>query len=404
MDGRLRVRFSGPLTPFVEGLAGELADLGYAPTTVRVQLQLWAQLSGWLAEQCLEPAQLTQEIIEAFLLVRRRTHTVLHSVRALRPGLEFLRRAGVVPEVPDPAASTAVDVMLARFQAYLRNERGGLKATAESYAHRATPFLRSRVRGGGVALESLTAGDVSGFAAAWLPGLSPSSAKSAVTAWRSLLRFLHVSGQLTGPLAAAVPTAASWRLAGLPVGLDAAQVGALLGACDRGSAVGRRDFAVVTVLARLGLRSVEVAGLALTDLDWRAGTLMVHGKGNRHEQLPLPVDVGSALAEYLRHGRPTHAPVRAVFVTARAPHRALAGKSVGTLVARAARRAGLGTVHAHRLRHTAATAALNAGAPLTEVGQLLRHTTRASTAIYAKVDHLRLAELARPWPTAAGQR
>jgi site-specific recombinase XerD len=158
------------------------------------------------------------------------------------------------------------------------------------------------------------------------------------------------------------------------------------------------------MLARLGLRSAEVSALALSDIDWRAGTVCIHGKGNRHELLPLPVDVGSAVAEYLRYGRPPQALVRAVFVTARAPHRALNRKSMGTLVARAARRAGLGTMHAHRLRHTVATATLAAGAPLAEVGQLLRHVSSASTAIYAKVDHHRLAELARPWPTLAGQR
>ncbi|MBV9163434.1 MAG: tyrosine-type recombinase/integrase [Pseudonocardiales bacterium] len=404
MSHPLGVRFVGPLAPFANGLAGELAGLGYAPATARTHLELWAQLSGWLAEQGLEPGQLVQEVIDRFLLVRRGTHAALHSLRALRPGLEFLRRTGVVPEAPSPVASTLIDVVLDRFRAYLRSERGVLEATAQTYAQRARPFLVNRVRDGGLDLESLTAGDISAFAARWLPGLSQSSAKSAVTAWRSLLRFLHVSGQLARPLVAAVPTAASWRLAGLPIGLDARQVSSLLGACDRGSAVGRRDFAVVSMLARLGLRSAEVSALSLSDIDWRAGTLRIHGKGNRHELLPLPVDVGSALSEYLQQGRPAQTSVRAVFLTARAPYRALNSKSVGTLVARAARRAGLGIMHAHRLRHTVATATLAAGAPLVEVGQLLRHSSSASTAIYAKVDHRRLAELARPWPTPAGQR
>jgi integrase/recombinase XerD len=275
----------------------------------------------------LEPTELTQDIIDRFLLVRRRTHAVLHSLQALRPGLEFLRRMGVVPEAPSPVASTPIDVVLDQFQAYLRSERGVLEATAQTYAQRVRPFLQSRVCDGGLDFELLTAGVISAFAAGWLPGLSQSSAKSAVTAWRSLLRFLHVSGQLARPLAAAVPTAASWRLAGLPIGLDATQVISLLGACDRGSAVGRRDFAVVSMLARLGLRSAEVSALTLSDLDWRAGTVRVHGKGNRYEQLPLRVDVGSAVAEYLQDGRPVRVSVRAVFVSARAPHRALKARA-----------------------------------------------------------------------------
>lgn len=405
MGGSLGVRFPGPLAPFVDGLAGELRNLGYRPSTVRVHVQLWAQLSGWLVGQGLEPAELTGEAIDRFLVERRRTHAVLHSAQALAPGLAFLRREGVIPATSEPVrASTAVDAVLERFQSYLRVERGVLESTAETYAHRGRPFLENLVRGGVLDLASLTAGDVCGFAAGWLPGLSQSSAKSFVTALRSLLRFLHVSGELPTSLAGSVPTAASWRLAGLPIGLTPTQVQALLGACDRVTPVGRRDFAVVLLLSRLGLRSAEVAALSLTDLDWRAGLLMVHGKGNRHEQLPLPVDVGAALVEYLQHGRPAQTSTRSVFVTARAPHRTLNRGSVGTLVARAARRAGLGTVHAHRLRHTVATAVLAAGAPLPEVGQLLRHRSSASTAIYAKVDDRRLAELARPWPSAGGQR
>lgn len=405
MDGSLGVRFSGPLTPFVDGLAGELRALGYAPTTVRVHLQLWAQLSRWLVEQDLEPSQLTGALIQGFLVERRRTHAVLYSAQALAPGLAFLRREHVVPEASAPVrASSAVDAALDRFQTYLRLERGVLETTAETYACRVRPFLQNRVREGSVDFASLTAGDVCGFAAGWLPGLSQSSAKSSVTALRSLLRFLHATGELAASLAGAVPTAASWRLAGLPIGLNPTQVQALLGACDRGTPVGRRDFAVVLLLSRLALRSAEVAALSLTDLDWRAGLLMVHGKGNRHEQLPLPVDVGAALVEYLQHGRPAPTSTRSVFVTARAPHRTLNRGSVSTLVARAAHRAGLGTVHAHRLRHTVATAVLAAGAPLPEVGQLLRHRSSASTAIYAKVDDRRLAELARPWPSAGGQR
>ena len=188
------------------------------------------------------------------------------------------------------------------------------------------------------------------------------------------------------------------RLSGLPQALTPAQVDALLGACDRSGPVGRRDFAVITVLHRLGLRCAELTVLRLEDVDWQAGTLTIHGKGNRIDRLPLPIDVGQALVDYLRDGRPPTT-TRTVFVRSVAPHTELAPSGVSCIVARAARRAGLGTVHAHRLRHTTASRTLNAGASLEEVAHLLRHASPATTTIYAKTDQTRLAALARPWPT-----
>jgi site-specific recombinase XerD len=176
------------------------------------------------------------------------------------------------------------------------------------------------------------------------------------------------------------------------------QVDSLLNTCDRRTSVGRRDYAVIVCLHRLGLRCAETTALLLDDIDWETGTLSIHGKGGRSDRLPLPVDVGQALVDYLRHGRPD-TESRAVFVRAYAPFTALARSSLSCIVARAARRAGLGTVHAHRLRHTAATRALNAGASLEEVAQLLRHAGTATTLIYAKTDQRRLAGLARRWPT-----
>lgn len=291
-----------------------------------------------------------------------------------------------------------------QFRNYLLVQRGLAETSAETYALRARPFLTTRARGDSLDLESLTAADVSDFVAGWLPGLAKAPARSTVTALRSLLSFLHATGIIGTPLASAVPTVASWRLAGLPIGLSQTQVHALQGACDRSTVVGRRDFAMLTLLVRLGLRAGEVAALTLDDIDWRSGTLRIRGKANSHEQLPLPVDVGTALSSYLEHGRPPSASGRAVFIRAKAPYRALDRKSISTMVARAARRAGIGTVHAHRLRHTLATAVLREGASLDEVGQLLRHRSRGSTAIYAKVDQDRLLLLARPWPTPAGLR
>jgi len=199
-------------------------------------------------------------------------------------------------------------------------------------------------------------------------------------------------------LVGAVPSVAHWRLAGLPRALDADQVRRLLASCDQTSTAGRRDFAILMLLARLGLRRGEVAAIELGDLDWRAGEILVRGKGNRHERLPLPADVGQAVADHLRPGRPKSAEGRCVFLRLRAPHRALGAGGVGDVVIAAGRRAGLGAIGAHRLRHTAATEMLRAGASLPEIGQVLRHRRVSSTAIYAKVDREALRSLARPWP------
>ena len=247
-------------------------------------------------------------------------------------------------------------------------------------------------------LDDLTAASVTEFVVARCPGQSRSQAKLTVTVLRSFLRFLHCEGVTKQLLAAAVPSVAGWRLAGLPKGLEPQEVRSVLASCDRRTRTGRRDFAIMTILARLGLRSGEVSALSLDDIDWRSGTLAVRGKGNRIESLPLPTDVGEAVAAYLRRGRPARAEGRSVFIRVKAPHRALTSGGVTQVVAAAADRAGLGRVYAHRLRHTAATQMLRAGSALPEIGQVLRHRRALTTAIYAKVDRDALRTIARPWP------
>jgi site-specific recombinase XerD len=188
-------------------------------------------------------------------------------------------------------------------------------------------------------------------------------------------------------------------LGALPRGLQSGQVDALLSAHDTGTPVGLRDRAVLVVLARLGLRGAEVAAIRLVDVDWRGGDIVVRGKGSRVERLPLPAEVGAVLAAYLTGGRPA-CRCSTLFVTARAPYRALNGSAIRAIMGRACRQAGLPRLGAHRLRHTLATDLLRAGSPLSEVGQVLRHRSALSTAIYAKVDDDALRGLARPWPGA----
>ncbi len=290
-----------------------------------------------------------------------------------------------------------VEALLERYQRYLTAERGLVDASAGVYVRSVRPFLAERASTGGLDLEHLTAGDVSAFVVGACRDGRNGSPKPMVSALRSLLMFLHVEGLICEGLTSAVPSVAHWRLAGLPRALEAGQARRLLASCDRRTTIGRRDFAILTLLVRLGLRRGEVAALRLEDIDWSAGEILVRGKGDRHERLPLPADVGQAVVGYLRRGRPSGAQGRCVFASTCAPYRALSPDGVKGVVARAGHRAGLGSIGAHRLRHTAATEMLRAGASLPEIGQVLRHRSIESTAIYAKVDRDALRSLARPW-------
>jgi site-specific recombinase XerD len=392
---------SGPLERFAARFGSSLIDQGYRRQSARIQIHLFAQLSAWLVDEGLDPSELFATDVQRFLAARRRAGATRYvSEKAMRPILTYLRDEGVVSVPPVLAASGPVDVTLERYRQYLTRERGLEASTARLYLYLVQAFVSARISADGLALDwaSLRAADVIDFVVARTPQQSRGAAKLTVTALRSLLRFLHVDGQIVQPLIDAVPSVAGWRLAGLPRALKPGDVHALCASCDRRGRTGRRDFAVLTMLIRLGLRAGEVAALRLDDIDWRTGTLVVRGKGHHVEQLPFPRDVGDAVVGYLRRGRPVTAMDRTVFVRVKAPHRALTPLGVSAIVAAAAHRAGLGRIHAHRLRHTAAVQLLRAGAPLSEIGQLLRHRRAQTTAIYAKVDRAALRTIARPWP------
>jgi integrase/recombinase XerD len=397
-----RVRVSGPLEVFASGFAAELARLGYRRTPATFQLQLMAHASRWLQRERLGAGELTSEAVERFLAERRAAgYTNYVTARAMAPLVGYLRGLGVAPPASPRVTVGAVELVLADYRAYLAVERGLTSDTIEGYVLAVRPFLDGRLRGADeLDLAALSAADVVAFVVERCPAQSRGAAKLTVTALRSLLGFLHLRGIVSGPLAEAVPSTASWRLSGLPRALEPEQLQALLACCDRAAATGRRDYAVLVMLARLGLRAGEVAALRLEDVDWRAGELRIAGKGRRAERLPLPADVGEAIVAYLRDGRPATAQDRSLIVRVRAPHRGLTGGGVTQIVFAAAARAGLGPLHSHRLRHTAATQMLRAGASLEEVGQVLRHRQVLTTAIYAKVDRAALREIARRWPEA----
>jgi integrase/recombinase XerD len=398
-----RVRVTGPLELYVSGFVAELVERGYTPVSVAHQLRLMAHVSRWLACEGFGPDDLSPARVEEFVAVRRAAGYVNYvTPRALGALLEHMRDLGVVPPAGELPLSE-VEELLGSYRCWLCSERGLAAVTARNYADMVRPFVASRSDAAGeLDLRGLVAGDVLAFVLAECPHRRPGSAKLLVTALRSLLGYLHVEGVIARPLAPVVPSVAGWRLAGLPRGLGAEQVTALLASCDLETAVGVRNLAILKLLVRLGMRRGEVAVLALEDIDWRAGEIMVSGKGSRRERLPLPVDVGNALADYLRRARPASAEGRAVFVRVKAPHRALSAAGVSQVVIAAGHRAGLGRVNAHRLRHTTATELLRSGAPLIEIGQLLRHRSQQTTAIYAKVDRERLRALARPWPSLGG--
>jgi integrase/recombinase XerD len=293
-----------------------------------------------------------------------------------------------------------VEALLESYRGYLTGERGLASQTIRCYLPHARVFLAALPDPLDAGLRNLRAEQVTTFVLHACRGRNTGSAKAVVTALRSLLRFLHVAGHVQVPLAAAAPTVAGWRLTWLPRGLTAAQVTSLLDSCGLDTVVGRRDYAILVLLARLGLRTVEVAALELDDVDWRSGELVIRGKGNRVEALPLPVAAGQALAGYLTGGRPVGAS-RRLFLTVCAPQTGLSAAGVQGRVARACARAGLPRLGAHRLRHALATDLLRAGAPLAEVGQVLRHGSQVSTAIYAKVDWEALRTLAQRWPAGA---
>lgn len=389
-DGSVVSVVTGPLAGCEAAFRAYLAWWGYAPRSARDLVGAMARMSCWLEDRGLAAGGLTP-LVAADLEA---------GLRDAGPVLRFLRETGVVAAATGAADAAPVESMLAQFRAWLAGERGLSAATVGCYGKQARKFLADLPRPLDSALWQLDAGQVTSFMLSYCRGRNPESAKATVTAVRALLRFLHVAGHVPVPLAAAVPAVAGWRLASLPRGLDAAVIERLLGSCDHGTVVGRRDYAILVMLARLGLRGAEVAALELADVDWRAGEVAIRGKGNRIERLPLPADVGEAVAAYLTAGRP-RCGAETVFCTARAPYRRLSPAAIRGIMGHACRRAGLDRVGAHRLRHSLATEMLRAGASLPEVGQVLRHRSQLATSVYAKVNENALRVLARPWPGGA---
>ncbi len=398
MADRPRTSVSGPLDELAEGFLAELAGLGYAPTSSEQQLRLLRHLSRWLAGEGLTAHDLSAEVVvDRFFAERRQLTRKFISPQALGPLLSYMRTCGVVPaaEVAPPAGP--VDALLERFARYLSIERGLAAATVSSYVCQVRPFLAERLSGDGD-WASLSAKAVADFITERARRQRPRSVAVRANALRALLRWMWLEGIVSQPVADAVGSVAARAGTAPPKSLSAGEVRELFAALPAGP-VRLRDEPMLALMCRLGLRAGEVASLGIEDIDWRAGTITVHGKGGQHELMPLPVDVGRLMVVYLQRGRPAGGTHREVFLGLDAPHHHLTASAVITVASRALARAGIsGPGAAHRLRHTAACAVLASGGGLTEAGQLLRHRSAQATAIYAKSDLRALAVLARPWP------
>jgi site-specific recombinase XerD len=394
-------RKAGLLGPQVEGYRAWLTQRGYTPGTIRNMLKDLGGVGVWLSGEGLEASQFTEGRALAFLTARRAAgHRRVPGSRAMAPLLSYLRESGVVA-VEQPLV-TPLGVLLGQYRRWMVGERGLAAMTVLRYENTARHFLQEQASAAGVfEPAALTGVDINAFLLRECGRVSAGSAKGRVAELRSILRFLYLQGITPLPLATAVPPVGGWRFATLPPpSMTAADVQRLLDSCDRGSPVGIRNFAIMTLIARLGLRSIEVARLELHDVDWRAGELVVRGKGRRHDRLPLPAEVGEALVAYLSGGRNPEG-ARHLFLTCRAPRGPIRADLVGDVVERACTRAGLPRVGPHRLRHALAGELLRHGAGLVAISQVLRHQDLATTALYAKVDFSTLRRVAQPWPGTA---
>lgn len=393
---------TGPLAPFADGFRQELLGLDHPPESVKHYLVLMGQLDGWLMVEGREVVELTAAVAEEFLVTRRaRGQRRVPTLASLVPLFEYLKKQGAV-RAEEPKPPTAREVLLAGYHHHLVHERGLTPSTVVRYERFARRFLAQRAlrTGTDIGTEKLASPEISAFMLETGSRLVVESAKREAADLRSLLRFFYLRGVLETDLGTAMPPVATWRGTRLPPSLSAAHVDALLASCDRSTASGRRDYAVLALLARLGLRSGEVAALQLGDVDWRAGEVAVRGKARRQDRLPLPVEVGEALADYLRRGRPRSG-CRQVILTLYAPFRPIHPSSITNIVYRACRRAGMPRVGGHRLRHALATEMLRRGGNLMEIAQVLRQSDPGTTSGYAKVDRIALRAVAQFWPGVA---
>jgi site-specific recombinase XerD len=391
----------GPLEPHLGSFANWLSEQGYPRQNGMQKLRLFAFLSRWLERNKISIQQLDDQRIDQFIKTQRkqlrRQRQVRHTLTQL---LHYLRRLRVVPDQQRSQVKSPTDRLMHDYGRFLAQERGLSQATLDNYLSAVQRFLVHAFGPRTLRLDQIKASTVSAFILSDKSTFSPKRVQLTTSALRSFFGFLYLRGRLAAPLAASVPTVATWRLSELPQFLEPGQVQQLLQSCDRSSPCGRRDYAALLLLARLGLRAGELVHLCLEDINWSAGEVLVRGKSSREDRLPLPPEVGRALATYLKKDRPACCS-RRVFIRMKAPQVGFSSSvAVCDIVRRALQRARLqpGRKGAHLLRHSLATQMLRGGASLTQIGQILRHQLPQTTEIYAKVDLTTLRAVAQPWP------
>ena len=391
-------RKPGRMGAHIEPFRERLLAAGYTPGTVRGLLMVMGQLGRWMEANRVGPERLSEADVEAFCRsLRSRPGQRVPRLRSVDPLVVYLRAVDVLEATPSPLL-TPVEELLNEFTTWMIGERGLAPLTVLRYENTARRFLNGRFDvAGGRFVTDLVAGDVTGFLVVECGRVSAGSAKGRVAELRALLRFLFLKGATWRPLAAAIPPVAGWHGTTIPKVISADKVNGLIASCDVSTPIGIRDKAVLLLVARLGLRSVEVVGLELDDVDWRGGEIVVRGKARREDRLPLPFEVGEAISRYLFEVRPSTTS-RRVFLTAKAPIGPILPARVNDITRRACLRVGIPRVGAHRLRHSLASELLRRGATMIEVSQVLRHRDLATTAIYAKVDLDTLRHVAQPWP------
>jgi site-specific recombinase XerD len=394
----------GPHGQLVERYAARLVEERLVQHSTWRCLNVVSGLLGWIRRRHCKLADLDERTVELYLRYRARRQSIQPGDRAaLKRWLSVLRKEGAIaPAVPPPL--TSHDRIFKEFDAYLRTERGLAPRSIIRHLPTIRRFLREVCPTGDDDLGKISQEDVIRYIERHAQDWSPRTGKAMCWSLRAFLRYLHHRGLNPHALAGCVPSMRQWKLATLPTYLSAAQVQKALDGCDRATAMGRRDYAILMMLAKLGLRANEVATLTLDDIDWRTGEMTVHAKGRQRARMPIPRDVGAAVVAYLRHSRPKSS-CRRLFVRTLAPHIGFASGCAISMIAKAALdRVGIeDCAHrgAHIFRHSLATELLRAGATLSEIGQLLRHESHDTTRTYAKVDIEALRTLSLPWPGGA---
>ena len=392
----------GALATWLEGFADAAGRVGYARSSIGRRIRLAAGFSRWLGQEGIDLSCINSDHPVQYLRHRaRRVRLHRGDAAALRHLIEFLRLEAVVPTQTIPVGrKTEAERCVLAYEQYLREASGLAAATILNYVPFVRAFLEHRFGTGQVILAALRASDVVGFVQHQAPGMNRKRAKLMTTALRSFLHHVRHCDEGMPDLVAAVPVVANWSMDSVPRAISADQVHRLLTSIDRTTVMGRRDYAILLLLARLGLRSGEVAFLELDDIDWRTATLNVRTKGGMRNDFPLSHEVGEALAHYLRHGRPS-SNSRRVFFRVKAPICGFRGHcAIGSVIRHALERAGIDapTRGAHQFRHGLSTEMMRQGASLSEIGDVLGHRHPDTTRIYAKVNLEALRPLALPWP------